>query len=76
VRTYERGVENETLACGTGSTASSIVSALQGYCKPPVQVKTSGGEILTVDFKLQGRNVSNVTLEGEVQIVYEGKLYA
>lgn len=75
VRTYERGVEAETLACGTGSTASSIISALNGYVKTPVQVKTSGGEVLTVDFTLSGKKISNVTLEGEVQIVYEGKLY-
>ena len=74
VRTYERGVENETLACGTGSTASAIASSLLGYTKPPVAVKTSGGEILTVDFKRDGDRVTETTLEGEVHFVYEGKL--
>ena len=74
VRTYERGVEKETLACGTGSTASAIISHLSGYAKPPVQVKTTGGEILTVDFKRSGEKITNVTLEGEVKFVFEGKL--
>lgn len=74
VRTYERGVENETLACGTGSTASAIASALLGYARPPVQVKTSGGEVLTVDFRRQGGKVTDVTLEGEARFVFEGKL--
>lgn len=74
VRTYERGVENETLACGTGSTASALASALLEYTRPPVQVKTSGGEILTVDFKRSGDKITNVTLEGEAKFVFEGKL--
>ncbi len=74
VRTYERGVEKETLACGTGSTASAIVSSLLGYANPPVQVHTSGGEILTINFRRQGKKINNVTLEGEVRFVYEGKL--
>jgi diaminopimelate epimerase len=74
VRTYERGVEKETLACGTGSTASAIISSLLGYTKPPVRVKTSGGEILTINFKRAGQKISEVTLEGEAQFVYEGRL--
>ena len=75
VRTYERGVENETLACGTGSTASAIISCLLGYAKPPVRVKTSGGEILTVDFKKEQGKITSVTLEGEARFVFEGKLF-
>ena len=76
VRTYERGVENETLACGTGSTASAIIASLSGYVKSPVRVHTSCGEILAVDFQKTGRDekITNVTLEGEAQFVYEGKL--
>ena len=74
VRTYERGVERETLACGTGSTVSAVVSSLLGYTKPPVRVKTTGGEVLTVDFKRQGAKISRVTLEGEARFVYEGSL--
>ncbi len=74
VRTYERGVEQETLACGTGSTASAIVSSLTGCCKPPVRVHTSGGEILTIDFERKGKVFRKPTLEGEAHFVYEGKL--
>lgn len=74
VRTYERGVEAETLACGTGSTASAIIATLSGYGKPPIFVKTKGGETLTIDFKIQGTQVTDVTLEGEAKFVFEGKL--
>ena len=72
VETYERGVEENTLACGTGSTASAIVSVRAGYVKPPVQVKTRGGEILTIDFEKKGEEIQNVFLEGEARLVFEG----
>ena len=76
VRTYERGVEGETLACGTGSTASALISCLLKYVRPPVRVKTKGGEILTVNFIQQGPKIEKVTLEGPARFVYEGKLAA
>jgi len=70
VRTYERGVENETMACGTGSTASAIVSWMLGRTKPPVTVITRGGERLAVHFE-PGKGskdaVTNVRLEGPVR---------
>lgn len=75
VRTYERGVEAETLACGTGATASAILSAVMGYVDRPVKVHTRGGEKLVVDFQLRGEKITGVTLEGEARFVYEGKLY-
>ena len=74
VETYERGVEENTQACGTGSTASAIVSVVAGYVKTPVEVKTRGGEILTVDFLRKGDPVQDVYLEGDAQLVYEGKI--
>ncbi len=74
VETYERGVEENTQACGTGSTASAIVSARAGYVKPPVKVKTRGGEILSVDFEKKSDQIQNVYLEGEARLVYEGKI--
>ncbi|HTL48711.1 MAG TPA: diaminopimelate epimerase [Verrucomicrobiae bacterium] len=74
VRTYERGVEQETLACGSGSTASAIISALHGRTQAPVKVKTSGGEILTIDFKVRGKEVTEAYLEGGARFVFEGKL--
>lgn len=73
IRTYERGVEEETLACGTGVSASAIVSSRRGYTKPPVQVKTRGGEVLTVDFSRKGTEIRDVYLEGEARLVFEGK---
>ena len=76
VRTYERGVEGETLACGTGSTASALISCLLDYARPPVRVKTKSGEILTVNFIKQGPKIDKVTLEGSARFVYEGKLTA
>jgi diaminopimelate epimerase len=75
VRTYERGVEAETLACGTGSTASALVSAYFRYAKPPVKVRTAGGEVLTVDFRWAGEKAEKVFLEGEARFVCEGKFY-
>lgn len=74
VRTYERGVENETLACGTGSTASAIISSMMGYVGTPVRVKTSGGEILTIHFNRSAGKISRVMLEGAAHFVFEGKL--
>lgn len=74
VRTYERGVEAETLACGTGSTASAIVAVLNRLVTSPVEVKTRSGEILKINFQKEGDLVSNVTLEGNAQFTFEGSL--
>ncbi|MBI3317413.1 MAG: diaminopimelate epimerase [Candidatus Omnitrophica bacterium] len=74
VRTYERGVEAETLACGTGSSASAITSTLKGYTEPPIQVRTRGGEVLTVNFKIEGKKITDVTLQGEAHFVFKGEL--
>jgi diaminopimelate epimerase len=75
VRTYERGVEDETLACGTGAVASALIAAFKGLVKSPVSVKTSGGEILTVHFEIEGREARKVFFEGDVHIIYEGELW-
>ncbi|WP_231845460.1 diaminopimelate epimerase [Pseudothermotoga hypogea] len=71
VRTYERGVENETLACGTGSIASSIVSFLIHAVEPPVTVKVRGGE-LKVGFERCADEFKNVYLQGDARVVAEG----
>jgi len=73
VRTYERGVEGETLSCGTGAVASAIVSYLRGEAAPPVEVRTQGG-LLIVDFRVQEGEVGEVYLEGEARIAYEGRI--
>ena len=73
VRTYERGVENETLACGTGVSASAIISALACGLKPPIKAKAKSGDILEIDFEIINNKVGNVTLTGPARIVFEGK---
>ena len=75
VRTYERGVEDETLACGTGVVASALVAAFKGRVKSPVSVKTSGGEILNVHFEIESGEVKKVFLEGEADIIYEAEMW-
>ncbi len=73
VRTYERGVENETLSCGSGSVASSIISGL--FYKDlysPITVHTRGGDTLNIFFEKDGSSVKNVYLEGKVKILYKG----
>lgn len=74
IRTYERGVEDETFACGTGAVASSIVAAELHSTESPVRVKTTGGEVLTVHFKKRDDKYKEVFLEGEVKLVYEGRV--
>jgi diaminopimelate epimerase len=73
VRTYERGVEDETLACGTGSTASALVFALKSGAKDKVKVRTRSGEILRVYFKNEFNKLNDVWLEGKVNIAYKGE---
>ncbi len=77
VRTYERGVEAETMACGTGAVASAILAAICRQLPTPATVLTSGGETLQVDFVLSdGPMVAAVTLEGPARLVYHGRLTA
>jgi diaminopimelate epimerase len=75
IRTYERGVEDETLACGTGTVASALIAAFKGLVKSPVSIKTHGGEILTVYFEIEDREVKRVFFEGDVRIIYEGEMW-
>lgn len=75
VRTYERGVENETLACGTGSVASALVAAAAGLAASPVEVRTRGGELLGVSFRMNEEgSYAQVSLEGDTCLVFEGTL--
>ena len=73
IRTYERGVENETLACGTGAVASAIISAEAEKLGSPVMVETRSGETLKVYFELVEEKFKNVYLEGTARLVYEGE---
>lgn len=76
VRTYERGVENETLSCGTGVTASALVAAINGaasgknYCK----ISTLGGDLRVKFDKVLETNFYNIWLEGPAEFVFEGEI--
>ncbi len=74
VRTYERGVEDETRACGTGAVAAALVAALLGRAESPVEIVTSGGDRLTILFDLQEGAADNVFLKGPAHVVYRGEL--
>ena len=74
VRTYERGVEGETLACGTGVTASALIAAELHHLQPPVPVQVLGGKQLEVSFEKNGGQFTNVTLSGPADFVFEGKI--
>jgi len=74
VRTYERGVEGETLSCGSGVVASATTSALFGKVKSPVSVLTRSGITLEVSFTLAGGGVDNVQLKGDARHIYRAAL--
>ena len=74
IRTYERGVEDETLACGTGSIAAALVAAMLKKCTSPVKVHTRSNEILTISFFERDGAVSEVTLKGGAQMVFQGSI--
>ncbi len=72
LRTYERGVEGETLACGTGAVAAAVVSALKNFVPSQVQVLVKSGETLTVGFNAQ--TLTEVYLEGSAHMVFDGTI--
>ena len=72
IRTYERGVEGETLACGTGLVASALLSYALGKVRSPVSVQPRSGEELKIYFDKNEKGFHNVYLAGEVRLVYEG----
>jgi len=74
IRTYERGVEAETLACGTGAVASAIISSLIKETQPPVTVRVRSGEALIIDFLRTGKQFTKVVLEGSAHMVFSGSL--
>jgi len=74
IRTYERGVEDETLACGTGAVASAIIAAEAEKMSSPITVQTRGGEKLKVYFDIIEGQFKNIYLEGAASLVYDGVL--
>jgi len=76
VRTYERGVEDETLACGTGVVASALLHHLLHGAPSPVAVRVKGGDTLQVAFKYSGAAFADVTLTGPADFAFEGRTHA
>ncbi len=74
IRTYERGVEDETLACGTGACAGAIISYLLGETESPTKMHTRSGSILTVYFASSDSKITNLYLEGDAAVIYEGEI--
>ena len=74
IRTYERGVENETLACGTGIVASALIFAATEDCEGPVTVLSRGGDELQVSFQRTQHRFRDVMLTGPAEFVFEGTI--
>jgi diaminopimelate epimerase len=74
VRTYERGVENETFACGSGVVASAVTSALFGKVRSPVSVLTRSGITLEVSFVLRDGFADEVRLKGDARLIYRATI--
>ena len=75
VRTYERGVEDETLACGTGAIAGAVIMACKSKSTSPIKIQTRSGGFLTVHFKVEEDHFFDVSLQGDARIIYRGELY-
>ncbi len=75
IRTYERGVEDETLACGTGMVACALIHHLLTGAESPIKVDVEGGDTLSIGFEKTGdTSFSNVTLTGPADFVFEGEI--
>ncbi|MBK1834408.1 diaminopimelate epimerase [Roseibacillus ishigakijimensis] len=74
IRTYERGVEDETLACGTGMVASAIYHHLLTGAPSPIKVDVKGGETLEIGFEKDGDHFRKVTLTGPAEITFTGEV--
>lgn len=74
LRTYERGVERETLACGTGIVSAGIISVMKSIAAAPVKVLVQSGEWLTVELKLKNNSIADLSLTGSARKVSEGEI--
>jgi len=74
IRTYERGVEGETLACGTGSIAAALVATALEKAAPPVSLLTQSGMVLEVDFRKEGSAFKDVSIKGDARVIYKGEI--
>lgn len=74
LRTYERGVEDETLACGTGIVAGALVLAVRKHLPSPISIRTRSGTLLKVLFSKRAGGFNHVRLEGDARVIYHGEL--
>ena len=74
IRTYERGVERETLACGTGCIAAATAAGILHGIDSPAHLLTRSGLVNTVHFRISGKEATNIRLEGEAHIVFRGNI--
>lgn len=74
IRTYERGVEDETLACGTGSIASALIASCKKNWTSPISLITRSEELLTIHFRESNRVFTDVYLEGDAKLIYTAEL--
>ena len=74
IRTYERGVETETLACGTGAVASAIMAAVRLDLRPPIAVQVQSGEEMLVHIKISDEVITDVFLQGSAHILFDARL--
>ncbi|MBF0453068.1 MAG: diaminopimelate epimerase [Candidatus Magnetomorum sp.] len=74
IRTYERGVEDETFSCGTGAIASALIAAIKYGMQSPVTVQTHSGDDLNIFFSNEEKRLWDIYLEGPTQLIYKGEL--
>jgi diaminopimelate epimerase len=74
VRTYERGVEDETLACGTGIVAGALVLAARKSLPSPISLRSRSGSLLSVFYSQTEDGFKEIFLEGDARIIYRGEL--
>lgn len=72
LRTYERGVEQETLACGTGAVAVALAAAKLNLLSSPIKVMPRSGDLLTVSFRRSGKEFLEIRLQGPARNVFQG----
>ena len=75
VRTYERGVEDETLACGTGCVAASLMMCLKHQWSSPVNIRTRSNSMLRVYYTFENGAFTHIYLEGDARVIYHGSLW-
>ena len=75
VRTYERGVEGETLACGTGVTAAAILSALKFNLNSPIETLPQSNESIIIEFQWDGKKPTHVTMTGPARLIFQGSFH-